>query len=307
MNALLRIAKIVCFLFLVSLPCMVNSQSESNENWWEDNSIVVKGHGLPPENISNMPQARAWTRREALENAKRQMAEQINSIHITAGKTVHDEIISGDIMESQVEAVIREAKILSEEYYADGNCIIVMTLPIYGGKDSVASLIFKPVEKEDFPKPTKSKNKAKGNYTGLIIDCGDLELNPVLAPSIHNANNQSIYSYDNLDYEKVIANGMISYAKEDKQQGDDKPLLLTLGKLNLNSFIFNSACAAKNNKSRAGDNPLVVKAKVVSDGNSTPVVSIDDADKILIENQASHFLDEGAVVFTGYKVGGIRI
>ena len=300
---MLRFTKIVCFLMLMCLPCMVNSQSESNEDWWEDNAIVVEGHGIPPENISNMPQARAWARRAALEEARDKLAAKIKDICITADMTISEELASGEIDEEQFDNFVRDAEIKSERYGTDNSCIIVMTVPIYGGGDSVASLIFKPVEKKDFPKPTKSKNKAKGNYTGLIIDCGDLELNPVLAPSIHNTDNQSIYSYDNLDYEKVIANGMISYVKEDKQQSDDKPLLLTLGKLNLSNF----ACAAKNNKSRAGDNPLVVKAKVVSDDNSTPVISVSDADKILIENQASHFLDEGSVVFVSHRVGGVRI
>lgn len=305
MNTLLRFTKIICFFTLICLPCMVSSQVEQSGNWWEDNSIVVEGYGLPPDNIPNKLQARAWARRAALLDGYRQLAEQIDEIHITSEKTVHDGIVTGEIVTSEVSALVRDSKILSEEYHSDGSYTVVLMLPVYGGKDSIASLILKPVEKEEFLKPTV-ESKAKGNYTGLIIDCGDLELNPVMAPTIQNADNKSVYGYNNLEYEKVVEKGMIAYAKEDKEQKDNKPLLLTLGKLNFNNFIFNSACAAKNNKSRAGDNPLVIKAKVVSDDNSTPVISVSDADRILTENQASHFLDEGSVVFVSHAVGGIR-
>lgn len=296
MKTLSRITKVICFLVLMSLPCM--SQGESND-WWEDNSLTATGYSLAPKNISNAAQARTWSRREALEKARNQMTELIKGINVSSSMTVRAGLESGAIDEEGLDNLIRDAKILSERYGTDNSCTIVLTVPVYGGGDSVAGLTFKPVEKKDFLKPTV-KSKAKGNYTGLIIDCGDLELEPVLAPVIRQADNQSVYSYNNLDYDKVIANGMIDYAKEDKP-ATDKKALLGVGKI-----FFNSACAATNKKSRAGDNPLVIKAKVISDGNSTPVISVSDANKILTENEASHFLDEGAVVFTGYRVGGVR-
>ncbi|MBR6712366.1 MAG: hypothetical protein IKI76_05145 [Selenomonadaceae bacterium] len=297
MKTLSRITKIICFLVLMSLPCMVSSQGESND-WWEDDTLTATGYSLAPKNISNAAQARTWSRREALEKARNQMTELIKDINVAAGMTVRAGLASGAIDAERLDNLVRDAKILSERYGTDNSCTIVLTVPVYGGGDSVAGLTFKPVEKEDFLKPTV-KSKAKGNYTGLIIDCGDLELEPVLAPVIRQADNQSVYSYNNLDYDKVIANGMIDYAREDKPN-DKKPLL------NVGKIFFNSACAAKNKKSRAGDNPLVIKAKVISDGNSTPVISVSDANKILTENEASHFLDEGSVVFTGYRVGGVR-
>ena len=297
MNVLSRITKIICLLVLISLPGIVSSQGELN--WWDDNTLTATGYSLPPKTISDMSQARAWSRREALEKAREQMTDLIKDIHVTATMTVRAGLESGEIDAERLDNLVRDAKILSERYGTDNSCTIVLTVPVYGGGDSVAGLTFKPVEKEEFLKPTV-KTKAEGNYTGLIIDCGDLELNPVLAPVIRNADNQSVYSYNNLDYDKVIANGMIDYAKEDKPT-DDKKTSLGFGK-----FFFNNACAAKNKKSRAGDNPLVIKAKVISDGNSTPVISVNDANKILTENEASHFLDEGAVVFKGYRVGGVR-
>ena len=50
-------------------------------------------------------------------------------------------------------------------------------------------------------------------------------------------------------------------------------------------------------RSRAGNNPLIVKATGIADLSATPVVSNADADKILAANQHDGFLSNCAVVF----------
>ena len=47
--------------------------------------------------------------------------------------------------------------------------------------------------------------------------------------------------------------------------------------------------------SRAGNNPLKFKAVAVHGSN--PVLSVADANAVLLANQTSHFLDNCAVVF----------
>ena len=154
-----------------------------------------------------------------------------------------------------------------------------MEVPLYGVTNSIAKVALKPVTKETFPEPSlnvsvsidqSSSTSVKGNggYTGLIVDCSGLGLNPVMSPVIFNADQQPIYGYKNLDYDKVIANGMASY---------------------VNSMTGNT--------SRAGSNPLVVKATSVINHNGNPVISTTDANKILSENKSSHFLDNCSVVF----------
>ena len=108
---------------------------------------------------------------------------------------------------------------------------------------------------------------AKGDYTGLIVDCRGLELQPVMSPVIRNSNGTKIYGHKNLDIDKVISMGMADYAD--------------------NSI----------NASRAGDKPLVVRAVALENFNSNPVVAISDSNKILIENYASKFLKDLKVVF----------
>ena len=107
---------------------------------------------------------------------------------------------------------------------------------------------------------------AVGGYTGVIIDCTGLGLRPAMSPVIKAENGQPIYGYKNLDVDKVVASGMASYAHSDAEA------------------------------TRAGANPLRLRAVSV-DHNANPVLSANDANRLLLENSASGFLDATNVVF----------
>lgn len=305
-----RFLGVICLAICLLLPCAANAQNNLDANWWDNNTLIAKGCGFPPVNAATLEQSRTFAKRGAMLDAYRKLIEQAKNIRITAKETIGLQIAAGDIAEKKISALISGAEILSEEFDAVGNCIVVLSVPIYGVKDSVAKVAFKPVVKEDFPLPTADKI-TKGNYTGLIIDCGDYNLNPVLLPVIRNENNISIYSYNNLDYDKVVSNGMVAYAQNNLTvQSFDAASSRKLMPLSYTKIIENKLLlltdSTINMNSRAGNNPLIIKATSMSDDNSCPIISADDADRILAENQISHFLDDGAVVFTGYRVGGVR-
>ena len=108
---------------------------------------------------------------------------------------------------------------------------------------------------------------AQGDYTGLIVDCRGLNLQPVMSAVIKNTNGTKIYGHKNLDIDKIISMGIADYISDEDSFG------------------------------RAGDNPLVVKAVAVENFNSNPVLAIPDSNRVLIENYATKFLKEMKVVF----------
>ncbi len=114
---------------------------------------------------------------------------------------------------------------------------------------------------------TEYASMAEGNYTGLIVDCRGLELQPVMSPVIMNSNGTKIYGHKNLDIDRVISEGMADYI-DDTEHVD-----------------------------RAGTNPLVVKAVGVQNFNSNPVLAVPDSNRVLIENYATKFLKDLKVVF----------
>ena len=123
-----------------------------------------------------------------------------------------------------------------------------------------------PIPPTTPPAEIVPRGQAVGGYTGVIIDCTGLGLHPVMSPVIKAENGRPIYGYKNLDSDKVVANGMASYARSE-------------------------ADAA-----RAGTNPLRLRAVRV-DGGANPVLSANDANLLLLENSASGFLDATNVVF----------
>ena len=108
--------------------------------------------------------------------------------------------------------------------------------------------------------------RAVGGYTGVIIDCTGLGLRTAMSPVIKAENGRPIYGYKNLDSDKVVQNGMASYARSDADA------------------------------TRAGTNPLRLRA-VSIDGGANPVLSANDANRLLLENNASGYLDATNVVF----------
>ena len=108
---------------------------------------------------------------------------------------------------------------------------------------------------------------AVGGYTGVIIDCRGLGLKPVMSPVILNVKGVKIYGHKNLNFDLIIDQGMADYATNESMLA------------------------------RAGSNPLMFKAVRLENHNANPVISEEDANRILIENGVNGFLNKTAVVF----------
>ena len=209
--------------------------------------------------------------------------------------------VESDVVRAQVSAVVQGAQIVSENQTSEGAYEVTMRVPLFGVTNSVASAVMPKNEaREVFPEPVRtvapslpaydssasvsvrvdvtssaptqqvkvSNNNAIGGYTGLIVDCRGLALSPVMSPVIQNTDGTKIYGHKNLDSDYVVSHGMASYTKN-----------ISTG------------------TGRAGNNPLVIKAVSVQNHNSYPVISVADANRVLIENRATGFLEKTNVVF----------
>ena len=269
-----------CLLLMCSVALAAGADFEMNR-------VEADGFGLPPAYAVSEAQARLMARRAAIADAQRNLAEQIAGVQVDSETTVQNLQISSDVIRTHVSALLKGAKIISESA-EDGAYHVVMALPLYGVNNSLASAVLPQISRrESFPAaiapepdeplytPTQPEtttvttitNRQSGTYTGVIIDCTGLGLRSAMSPVIKTTAGEPIYGYKNLDSKKVIKNGMAGYS---------------------NGF--------GGNVSRAGSNPLVVKAVGV-DHYFNPVVNVADAKIILEENGYTHFLDNCAVVF----------
>ena len=279
---------------LVILVFSMSSVFAADNVDWNNSTITVIGTGVQPNNAVNPAQARMLARRAAVADAYRQLAESIKGVNVDAETTVENMMVTSDIIRTKVSACIQGAQVVSEKEIPGGGYEVTMTVPLFGVSNSIAQAVMpKPTVVEPMPTPVpevipsvpsgslqggtivyttidrggKSPMEAIGGYTGVIIDCRGLGLNPVMSPVIKNDKGMSIYGHKNLNYDKVVSDGMVGYASN------------------------------VNQATRAGSHPLIIKAIKLTDHNANPVITAADANRILIENGTSNFLNDTKVVF----------
>ena len=261
--------KIIKVTLLTAMMCILAAAccfASPNEVDWSSQNITVTGFGAPPAHAVNRGSARAMTRRAAVVDAYRQLAEAIQGVNVTGETTVENAMTTSDIVQTKVNAVIHGAKIVSERATGDGY-EVTMTIPMFGSGSLASAVLPEKTQAAEPFMPATSMTQAEGNYTGVIIDCRGLGLNPVMSPVILNANHMPIYGYKNLDYDFVVKYGMAGY-----------------------SHGYSTVM-------RAGAHPLIIKAQELLNHGANPVISNADADKLLAENAATHFLEDTRVVF----------
>lgn len=283
-------------------------------DWSGDSKITVQGTGVAPTYAVNAVQARMLARRAAVVDAYRQLAEMVKGVNVDSETTVENMMVTSDVTKTKVTALIQGARVVSEQAIDGGGYAVTMEMSVFGASNSLATAVLPtntvptsfPAPDASVPASTPSSvqvnvqvtpgtttqqtpattlpsvmvpshqgssavaapaGQAIGGYTGLIVDCRGLGLKPVMSPVIKNANGEPIYGYKNLDSATVIANGMASYTTD-------------LSKA-----------------TRAGSKPLVVKAIGLDNHNGNPILSVADANRVLIENGATGFLDRTNVVF----------
>lgn len=104
-----------------------------------------------------------------------------------------------------------------------------------------------------------------------MIDASKSELEKTFCPAIFDVNSRVIYGVKNVDKDYAISNRIVEYAE------------------NINNV-----------DTRAGSNHLAIKImnlkpRVINKGDV--IISAEDADKLLAEDQRAHFLEKYFVVF----------
>lgn len=256
-----------------------NSFTENNNGVkWQEGIVAATGTGVQPQNIAGDAIGTVLARRAAIVDAYRGLAEQIYGVQVDSNTTVEQLMVVEDKTKIAVSGLIRNAKILKEEQLPNGIYLVTLSVNLFGAQDSVAASIWankppaiaapmpvKPVETVQM----QNRMVPINSVTGVIVDCRGLDLDRVMSPIITDDSGRVIYGTQFIDSSFIINYGAVGYA------GPDNP----------------------NDVSRAGDQPIHVKALRLTDFNRNPVISRDDADKILSANSESNFFQNCPVVF----------
>lgn len=270
----------------VSVEVNVNQESKGIVNWEKGAAayIEVWGVGLAPANML-ATRGQALARRAAMVDAYRQLAETVEGVNVDSETTMKDLAIESDVVKANVKALVKGARVVDEHINADGSYSVKMSLPMFGSTKSVASVAIPQAKPtafiSDIPKvsetfvPTKEEKTEAVGYTGIIVDASGLGLEGTFSPVVFDTNGRAIYGMLEIDRDFAISQGMVEYSSD---------------------------LQAASIKSRAGANPLVVKATSVRGGGNSvnhvnPVISVEDGDKILYVNEKTGMLSKHAVVF----------
>jgi len=261
---------------------IVVNNNEANEKagdagWvnWEQGVVKAIGTGAPSSKAKTQAQARILARRAAIVDAYRNLAEAVEGLQVDSETTVENLEITSDIIKTKVSAFIKGAQLVSEQQLPDGSYEVIMQIKLYGS-GNLNDIIYESKPPQTQPVPQPSPDYAVTNipaYTGLVIDARGLGLDRCFSPKVYDDTGREIFGTMYVDPNFLQENGLVSYAAS--------PDMLSL---------------VDSGKSRAGANPIVVRALKVRDHNYNVIISKADGDKILAANRQGGFLQKCAVV-----------
>jgi len=220
----------------------------------------------------------------ALVTARRNLLITLEGVRINSKTTVKDAIVEESIIEEELDGFIKGSQVINGPIFEeDGTVKVTVAVKIWGKKDSLAGIVV-PVINEQLqvvPSATPSvvpsaipsviaspvAEEKKDTYTSLIIDCSGLEIRPAMSPALYSESGKQIYTAGiPVSPSVVIEKGISRY--------------------------YDTLPAAEKGEN-AGNKPLVVKAKKIS-GNfaSDPIISDEDAKKIMEANESGRFLEK---------------
>lgn len=253
---------------------MINKDAKID---WTLFQFRAVGIGIAPENATG-GRAKAMAREAAITIAERNLLKVVQGVHITSETTVENLVLTNDIIKTNLEGVLKGAVVVQEVDLNDGSYKVVVAMPLLG-EQGVAKAIDLPkqvkeaapkeVTLADLPAPTN----LKGDFTGLLIDCRGLKVNPAMAPIVYGPDDEAIYPRSEVSIEDMIANGMVAYYKS-----------------------ANDAIKA----GRVGNRPLIIKASSIKkDGAwiTSPILTQADSARILAEDARTGFITRLAVGF----------
>jgi hypothetical protein len=225
---------------------------------WEGQVIKATGSGAPDMKASNPAQARLGAENAAKLDAFRNLLAQVKGIHVSADRTVADEM-NRDEVRGKVEGVIRGFKVTAKRYFSDSGVEMDVEVPLAMLTEAVA-----PVGESSFALNTKGEKK----NTGLIIDARGLGVQPALAPRLLDAAGNPVYGADTLSPDVRKTTTVAGYHKT----VDD----------------------AKKSP-RLGSRPLVVKAAKVQ---GSDVVLTEEAMKELVASNNAYLSEGRVAIVT---------
>lgn len=246
---------------------------------WNKGVVQAIGRGVPSIQATSQAQANAMVRRAAVVDAYRNLLEAVGEVRVEATTTVKNFELESDVVKTRISGLIQGARIVNEQPMADGSYQVTMEINLFGANSVAAAIADKMSPPEILPLPMPSPeyivpSQTMPVYTGVVVDARGMGLERIMSPRIYDETGRIIYGNMYIDSDMVVHNGMVDYTASSRMMDNNKT-----------------------DSSRAGSNPIFVKAIRLKDFNANVVISKFDADMILASNRQDNFFAHTAVVF----------
>jgi hypothetical protein len=261
---------VILILMVVSLDAQVFQQvPNAGTVNWQDQLITSTGIGAP-----NPKMPLAAQRAGALEAAKlmalRNLLQTVKGMSLTSETTVENAMVQSDVIQTRVEGIVRNFRVINQRYMSDGSVEVDVEIPLSGILlDALLPAMGTPMAPGQ-GYPGYQAIPANVVYTGLIIDARGIGVRPAMAPKILDEQGNEVYGTGYVSREFAVQQGVVGYEKDINR--------------------------AKTNE-RVTANPVIVKGIKASGTNKSDVViSSNEAQQILNAAKNQSFMEQCRVM-----------
>jgi len=236
---------------------------------WQDHMITSTGIGAPNPKVPLAAQ-RAGALEAAKRVALRNLLETVKGMSITSETTVENAMMQSDIIQTRVDGIVRNFKVIAQRYMSDGSVEVDVEIPLSGVLlDALLPAMGTPLAPGQ-GMPGFQAVPQNVVYTGLIIDARGIGVRPAMAPKIIDEQGNEVYGTGYVSREYAVQIGVVGYEKDlNRARGNE----------------------------RVTNNPVVVKGIKASGTNKTDVViSSNDAQMILNAAKNLNFMEQCKVM-----------
>jgi len=264
MKKLLTAVLITAF-FLLTISSAVSADEELISNVmvkYFKGSVETTGMAVAPDNMSNAAQAKVLAREGAIVDARAKMLEYIKGVHITKDVTVVNAMANSKINQTLEGFIDGTYVVEGSEKWEEGIYQVTMRKDI----DEFNRVFYEEQSTEFATEPAARET----NYTGLVIDARNINLNPQVMFRIEAENGTVVYDNTKALFEPAVDKGLVGFAPS-IERASELP--------------------------RVGETPLIVEAVEVNGEDGTVVVvSNEDAVKINKELESTKVFRQANVV-----------
>ena len=297
-------------LYLASLA----GAAENGEINWVGGYVSAIGYGAYAKG-SNMAQSRPMARRAAMADAYRNLLETIKGIKLDSSTTVENFIVTQDVIKTQIDGVVKGAKIYKETYepQSDGSALSILEIRVCISSCPDATSIVQALNIEQSkeppyipqtklqdipvinvpppPKEYKVTYDSSKPVTGIIVNLEGLIFERVLLPVVVAEGLGdalvTVYSAKNVNPAVIRTQGIVRYndtvdqARSNPRIGNNIMIIPVSRITKENMIVIKGEAARLIKETTANGNDYLTEGKIVISAQWKTINRVNSKDILL--------------------------